>query len=150
MVALATLRGTWATAQFNDGRTSKSIPWTTSRVPIVRAGKLAAVGQACAASHNRQHLPRHFAKKRGQRSAMVSPAIHTLGRDTTMHLCSYQLCFQTPAFLGNAQQQGQWRQHLRTSMHKSVSKSWRYCGTAWHSPVASVNYPPNWVRAMPT
>ncbi len=26
-----------------------------------------------------------------------------------MHLCSYQLRFQTPAFLGNAQQQGQWR-----------------------------------------
>lgn len=26
-----------------------------------------------------------------------------------MHLCSYQLRFQTPAFLGNAQQQGQWQ-----------------------------------------
>ena len=26
-----------------------------------------------------------------------------------MHLCSYQLRFQNPAFLGNAQQQGQWR-----------------------------------------
>ncbi|MDQ1260137.1 MAG: hypothetical protein QG643_1961 [Pseudomonadota bacterium] len=29
-----------------------------------------------------------------------------------MHLCSYQLRFQTPAFLGNAQQQGQWRTRL--------------------------------------
>lgn len=43
---------------------------------------------------------------------MVSPAIHTLGPDTTMQLCSYQLRFQTPAFLGNAQQQGQWRARL--------------------------------------
>jgi hypothetical protein len=82
------------------------------RVPIVRAGKLAKVGQPRTASHNRLHLPRHCAKKRSQRSAMVSPAIHTLGSDTTMHLCSYQLRFQTPAFLGNAQQQGQWRTRL--------------------------------------
>jgi hypothetical protein len=43
---------------------------------------------------------------------MVVPAAHTPGRDITMHLCSYQLCFQTPAFLGNAQQHGQWRARL--------------------------------------
>ncbi len=29
-----------------------------------------------------------------------------------MHLCSYQLRFQTLAFLGNAQQQGPWRTRL--------------------------------------
>ena len=51
---------------------------------------------------------------------MVSPAIHTLGSDTTMHLCSYQLRFQTPAFLGNAQQQGQWR----TPPFKALLRQW--------------------------
>ena len=51
---------------------------------------------------------------------MVSLAAHTTGRDTTMHLCSYQLCFQTPAFLGNAQQQAQWRTHLRWGVAEVV------------------------------
>lgn len=37
-----------------------------------------------------------------------------------MHLCSYQLRFQTPAFLGNAQQQGQWR----TPPLKAVLRQW--------------------------
>ena len=37
-----------------------------------------------------------------------------------MHLCSYQLCFQTPAFLGNAQQQGQWR----TPPIKALLRQW--------------------------
>lgn len=37
-----------------------------------------------------------------------------------MHLCSYQLRFQTPAFLGNAQQQGQWR----TPPLKALLRQW--------------------------
>ncbi|MBH2042700.1 MAG: hypothetical protein I8H87_04000 [Comamonadaceae bacterium] len=37
-----------------------------------------------------------------------------------MHLCSYQLRFQTPAFLGNAQQQGQWR----TPPFKALLRQW--------------------------
>lgn len=51
---------------------------------------------------------------------MVSPAIHTLGRYTTMHLCNFQLRFQTPAFLGNAQQQGPWR----TPPFKALLRQW--------------------------
>lgn len=42
-----------------------------------------------------------------------------------MHLCSYQLRFQTPAFLGNAQQQGQWRQHLRWGVADIVANKVR-------------------------
>lgn len=37
-----------------------------------------------------------------------------------MHLCSYQLRFQTPTFLGNAQQQGQWR----TPPLKALLRQW--------------------------
>lgn len=37
-----------------------------------------------------------------------------------MHLCSYQLRFQTPAFLGNAQQQAQWR----TPPIKALLRQW--------------------------
>ena len=51
---------------------------------------------------------------------MVSPAIHTPGRDTTLPLCSYQLRVQTPAFLDNAQQQGQWR----TLPFKALLRQW--------------------------
>jgi CRISPR-associated protein Cmr1 len=51
---------------------------------------------------------------------MVAFAAHTPGRDTTMHLCSYQLRFQTPAFLDNAQQQGQWR----TLPFKALLRQW--------------------------
>ena len=37
-----------------------------------------------------------------------------------MHLCSYQLRFQTPAFLGNAQQQRQWC----TPPFKALLRQW--------------------------
>ena len=37
-----------------------------------------------------------------------------------MHLCSYQLRFQTPAFFGNAQQQGQWC----TPPFKALLRQW--------------------------
>lgn len=45
-----------------------------------------------------------------------------------MHLCTYQLRFQTPAFLGNAQQQGQWR----TPPFKALLRQWwqRLCRCA--------------------
>ena len=54
-----------------------------------------------------------------------------------MHLCSYQLRFQTPAFLGNAQQQGQWR----TPPFKALLRQW------WRVAVAQqVNYQPDALR----
>lgn len=37
-----------------------------------------------------------------------------------MRTCHYRLCFQTPAFLGNAQQQGQWR----TPPFKALLRQW--------------------------
>lgn len=37
-----------------------------------------------------------------------------------MHLCSYHLRFQTPAFLGNSQQQAQWR----TPPLKALLRQW--------------------------
>ena len=54
-----------------------------------------------------------------------------------MHLCAYQLRFQTPAFLGNASQQGQWR----TPPFKALLRQW------WRVAVAQqVRYNPQALR----